>query len=56
MPDPDSISGFEVARGHKYEMHEIGFADTLQPRLGGVWAYDPAGTVSTSPANVEKGS
>ena len=44
-PDPDSISGFEVARGHKYEMHEIGFADTLQPRLGGVWAYDPAGTV-----------
>ena len=26
-------------------MHEIDFADTLQPRLGGVWAYDQSNTV-----------
>jgi hypothetical protein len=44
-PNSNNVSGFEVARGHKYEMYEIDFADTLQPRLGGVWAYDQANTV-----------
>lgn len=41
----DNISGFEISRGHPYEMYEIAFADALQPRLGAVWAYDPAGTL-----------
>ena len=39
----DNVSGFEVARGHKYRMHEIEFADALQPRLGAVWAYGDVG-------------
>jgi hypothetical protein len=44
-PNSTNVSGFEIARGHKYEMYEIDFSDTLQPRLGGVWAYDQANTV-----------
>ena len=44
-PNSTNVSGFEVARGHKYEMYEIDFADTLQPRLGAVWAYDQSNTV-----------
>lgn len=44
-PNSSNLSGFEVARGHKYEMYELDFADTLQPRLGGVWAYDQSNTV-----------
>lgn len=47
-PNADKISGFEVARGHQYEMHEIGFADAIQPRLSGVWAYDTPGTLFAS--------
>ena len=34
-----TVSGFELAPGNKYLMHEIDFEDTLQPRLGAVWAY-----------------
>lgn len=44
-PNSNNVSGFEVARGHKYEMYEIDFSDTLQPRLGAVWAYDQSNTV-----------
>jgi hypothetical protein len=44
-PNSSNLSGFEVARGHKYEMYELDFADTLQPRLGGIWAYDQSNTV-----------
>ncbi|MBK6407273.1 MAG: carboxypeptidase regulatory-like domain-containing protein [Holophagales bacterium] len=40
-----TVSGFEVAQGNKYLMHEIGFGDALQPRLGIVWAYSGANTV-----------
>lgn len=40
-----TVSGFEVAPGNKYLMHEIGFGDALQPRLGIVWAYSGANTV-----------
>ncbi|MBK9373748.1 MAG: carboxypeptidase regulatory-like domain-containing protein [Holophagales bacterium] len=40
-----TVSGFEVAQGNKYQMHEIGFGDALQPRLGIVWAYSGANTV-----------
>ncbi|MBP9145898.1 MAG: TonB-dependent receptor [Thermoanaerobaculia bacterium] len=47
-PNSSNVSGFEVARGHKYEMYELDFADTLQPRLGAVWAYNPSNTVFAS--------
>jgi hypothetical protein len=40
-----TVSGFELAKGNKYLMHEIGFGETLQPRLGIVWAYSGANTV-----------
>lgn len=40
-----TVSGFEVASGSRYLMHEIKFGDTLQPRLGIVWAYKGADTV-----------
>lgn len=41
----NNISGFEVAKGNQYEMYEIDWEDTLQPRLGAVWAYHEADTV-----------
>ncbi len=40
-----TVSGFETATGNKYLMHEIKFKDTLQPRLGAVWAYSGSNTV-----------
>jgi len=40
-----TVSGFEVAQGSRYMMHEIKFKDALQPRLGIVWAYKGANTV-----------
>ena len=40
-----TVSGFELAPGSRYLMHEISFGDTLQPRLGIVWAYSGANTV-----------
>jgi hypothetical protein len=41
----NTISGFEIARGHKYKMHEIDWSDALQPRLGAVWNYSGANTI-----------
>lgn len=40
-----TVSGFEVAKGSRYLMHEIELEDTLQPRLGIVWAYEGSDTV-----------
>lgn len=40
-----TVSGFEVAQGSRYLMHEIDFEDALQPRLGIVWAYQASNTV-----------
>ena len=40
-----TVSGFELAPGNKYLMHEIDFEDTLQPRLGAVWAYNGTNTM-----------
>jgi len=40
-----TVSGFELAPGNRYLMHEISFGDALQPRLGIVWAYSGANTV-----------
>jgi hypothetical protein len=43
--NPDTYSGFELSKGHKYLMHEIDFADSLQPRIGAVWAYSGVNTM-----------
>jgi len=34
-----TISGYEVAPGHKYEMYQTDWKDMLQPRLGATWTY-----------------
>ena len=43
--NPDNYSGFEVAVGNKYLMHEIDWQDMIQPRLGAIWNYSGADTV-----------
>jgi hypothetical protein len=43
--NPNTLSGYELARGHMYKMHEIDWSDALQPRLGAVWAYSGPNTV-----------
>ncbi|MBZ0114425.1 MAG: carboxypeptidase regulatory-like domain-containing protein [Thermoanaerobaculia bacterium] len=40
-----TVSGFEVAKGNMYKMHEMDFEDMIQPRLGAIWAYDGPNTV-----------
>ena len=40
-----NLSGFEVAKGHKYKMYELDWGDLLQPRLGATWAYSGANTL-----------
>ncbi len=44
-PNSSNLSGFEVAAGHKYLMHEIPFKDMIQPRLGVTWDYDDRTTL-----------
>jgi Carboxypeptidase regulatory-like domain/TonB-dependent Receptor Plug Domain len=44
----DNIAGFVSSPGTKYKMHEFGFGDEIQPRLGATWAYDGSNTVWTS--------
>lgn len=40
-----NVSGFELAAGHKYEMHTSDYKDMIQPRLGVTWQYEPDATV-----------
>ncbi len=44
----DNVAGFTSSPGTKYKMHEFGFSEELQPRLGATWAYDGNDTVWTS--------
>ncbi|HJQ36833.1 MAG TPA: TonB-dependent receptor [Thermoanaerobaculia bacterium] len=44
----DNLAGFVSSPGTKYKMHEFGFSDMLQPRLGATWAYNGSDTVWTS--------
>jgi len=44
----DTPSGFSLAPGHKYEMYDIGWSDTLAPRLAATWAYNARDTVYAS--------
>ncbi|CAM4089650.1 TonB-dependent receptor [Pseudoalteromonas ostreae] len=34
-----TLSGYELAPGHKYEMYKTDWADMIQPRLGATWTY-----------------
>lgn len=40
-----NVSGFELAPGHEYKMHEVDFGDMIQPRLGITWNYQGDDTI-----------
>ena len=44
----DNVAGFVRSPGTKYKMHEFGWDEMLQPRLGATWAYNGTDTVWTS--------
>jgi hypothetical protein len=44
----DNVAGYKASPGTKYKMHEFGWSDQLQPRLGATWAYNGNDTVFSS--------
>jgi hypothetical protein len=46
--DSSKASGFVLAAGNKYEMYEIPWEKTIQPRLGATWAYNGSDNVYVS--------
>lgn len=46
--DDSTVSGFVASPGSKYEMYEIPWEKTLQPRLGATWSYNGSDTVYAS--------
>jgi len=46
----NNIAGFVSAPGTKYKMHEYGWSQEVQPRLGATWAYNGVDTVWASTA------
>lgn len=46
--DSSKASGFVLAPGNKYEMYEIPWEKTIQPRLGATWAYNGSDNVYVS--------
>lgn len=38
--DSNALSGYVAAPGNKYEMYNIPFEKTIQPRLGATWTYN----------------
>lgn len=38
--DSSAISGYVAAPGNKYEMYEIPWEKTIQPRIGATWSYN----------------
>jgi hypothetical protein len=48
LREADTISGFEAAVGNRYKMHEIGFEEQFQPRLGVTYAYNGQDNVYAS--------
>jgi Carboxypeptidase regulatory-like domain len=46
--DSSTVSGFVAAPGNKYEMYEIPWEKTFQPRLGVTWAYNGIDNVYAS--------
>ena len=48
LREADTISGYEAAAGNRYEMHQIGFGEQIQPRLGVTYAYNGSDNVYAS--------
>ena len=46
----NNIAGFVSSPGTKYKMHEYGWSQEVQPRLGATWAYNGIDTVWVSTA------
>ena len=46
--DSSALSGYVLAPGNKYRMHEIPFGKLIQPRLGATWAYNGRDTLYAS--------
>jgi len=44
----DNVAGFVKSPGTKYEMHNVPYSQTIQPRLGATWAYNGTDTVFAS--------
>jgi hypothetical protein len=44
----DNIAGYIKQVGAKYKMHDFGFKQMMQPRLGATWAYNGEDTVYAS--------
>ena len=44
----DNYAGFKAKPGSKYKMHEFGWDEMIQPRVGATWAYNGNDTVWTS--------
>ena len=40
-----TLTGYELAPGNKYEMHDIPFSKMIQPRVGATWAYNGTDTI-----------
>lgn len=46
--DSSTVSGYVLAPGNKYEMYEIPWEKTIQPRVGATWAYNGTDNVYAS--------
>jgi hypothetical protein len=44
----DNLAGFTRSIGTKYLMHDFGFRQMIQPRLGATWAYNEVDTIFAS--------
>jgi hypothetical protein len=51
-----TLSGYEAAVGNRYKMHQIDFADQIQPRLGVTYAYNGSDNVYGSYARYNPAS
>jgi Carboxypeptidase regulatory-like domain len=46
--DSSAVSGFVTAPGNQYEMYQIPWEKTIQPRLGATWSYNGSDNVYAS--------
>jgi hypothetical protein len=54
--DDSTLSGFTLAPGNQYLMHEVPFSKMIQPRVGATWAYNGNDTVYASYARYNPGA
>jgi hypothetical protein len=50
LKQADNIAGFVSSPGTKYKMHNYGFGQEIQPRLGAIWSYNGTDTIWGSAA------